>query len=158
MKKRYDKPFTIDGNKLTVSEDGKRFYITFKDYLGNEITSEIPKEIYRTYKNAYLNNFKMKYEERKHWDADEQTEESIYEKSFEQQKSLEEIVIENEEKENIKITITRIPELQSRRIKMRYFKEMTLKDISKIEDCSIVAVKYSLDNAEKNQTNFKEIL
>ncbi len=148
MNKKIKKNFIVDGNELSVSDDNKRFYLTFKDYLGNTIKSEIPEEIYNTYKKEHLIQFKMGNEERRHWEQSKQTEESVYKKSFNYQKSVEEIIIENEEKENIRITITKIPELQKRRIKMRYFKEMTLEEISKNEKCSIAAVKYSLDNAE----------
>lgn len=150
MNKKIKKNFIVDGNELSVSDDNKRFYLTFKDYLGNTIKSEIPEEIYNTYKKEHLIQFKMENEERRHWEQSKQTEESVYKKSFNYQKGVEEIIIENEEKEKIRITITKIPELQKRRIKMRYYKEMTLEEISKNEKCSIVAVKYSLDNAEDN--------
>ena len=46
----------IDGNKLVEDLEKNKYWIIFKNYLGEEIKSEIPKDIFDTYikfKNIY---------------------------------------------------------------------------------------------------------
>ena len=46
--------------------------------------------------------------------------------------------------------------IQKRRIKMYYFDDMTLKEIAKIEKCSIMSVKESIDSGiNKLRKNLK---
>lgn len=52
----------IDGNKLVEDLEKNKYWIIFKNYLGEEIKSEIPKDIFDTYikfKNIYK-KIKMK--------------------------------------------------------------------------------------------------
>ena len=40
------KIYTIDGNKLVEDLEKNKYWIIFKNYLGEEIESEIPKDIF----------------------------------------------------------------------------------------------------------------
>ena len=58
----------IDGNKLVEDLEKNKYWIIFKNYLGEEIKSEIPKDIFDTYikfKNIYKKN---QNEEERHWE------------------------------------------------------------------------------------------
>lgn len=62
------KTHNIDGNRLIEDLENNKYWIIFKNYLGEEITSEIPKDIFDAYiesKSAYKKN---KNEEERHWD------------------------------------------------------------------------------------------
>ena len=53
------KTHNIDGNKLVEDLEKNKYWIIFKNYLGEEIKSEIPKDIFDTYikfKNIYKKN------------------------------------------------------------------------------------------------------
>ena len=53
------KTHNIDGNRLIEDLENNKYWIIFKNYLGEEITSEIPKDIFDAYiesKSAYKKN------------------------------------------------------------------------------------------------------
>ena len=43
------KTHNIDGNRLIEDLENNKYQIIFKNYLGEEITSEIPKDIFDAY-------------------------------------------------------------------------------------------------------------
>ena len=47
-----------------------------------------------------------------------------------------------------------LPKVQRRRIKKYYFEELTLKEIAKEENCTKMAIKFSIDNAIKIYLKF----
>ncbi|MDD2376371.1 MAG: sigma factor-like helix-turn-helix DNA-binding protein [Clostridia bacterium] len=58
------------------------------------------------------------------------------------------------EYDKLKFAIDSLCEIQKRRIKMYYFEDMTLEKIATIENCTKVAIKYSIDNAIENLKKF----
>ena len=46
--------FEVDGNELIADFNKKKYYIQFKDYEKQVITSEIPEDIFLTYLQAKI--------------------------------------------------------------------------------------------------------
>ena len=90
------KIYTIDGNKLVEDLEKNKYWIIFKNYLGEEIESEIPKDIFDTYiesKNVYKKN---QNEEERHWEYIELSENELFKRSIKYQDSVESIIIKKE--------------------------------------------------------------
>ncbi len=136
-----DNPYTLKSIK-----DRNLFYITFKDHNGyHEI--EVSEEIFNIfdesekYENAKLKEYSV------HIEHSEQTEISLSNKNVLFVKSLEEQVIDNLIKEELIHFISELSTVQKRRIINYYFYDKTLKAIADEEECSINAIKHSIDRA-----------
>ena len=93
-----DKPttFEVDGNELFADFNNKKYFIKFKNYENKEITSEIPKEVFFAYIESKKEIKKGTNETERHWEQNEVTDNTLYKRAVHSQKSVEEIVIENE--------------------------------------------------------------
>ena len=65
-------------------------------------------------------------------------------------KSIEEIIFEDEKKEQIHLALSSLTEIQRRRVILYYFDELTLFEIAEFENVYISAVERSIKKAEKN--------
>ena len=65
-------------------------------------------------------------------------------------KSIEEIIIKNSISETLKKEINNLPIIQRNRIIKYFFEDKTYEEIAKEENCSKVAIKYSIDIAINN--------
>ena len=81
------------------------------------------------------------------FDSEEIFEIILYRKSKEKPKSMEDKIIENFENEILQRAIDSLPEMYRRRILLYYKHNLSVSQIAKIERCSKVAVKYSIDSA-----------
>lgn len=137
VKRRRDKynPYTLENNNV----------ITFCDSKGQQKSIAISNELYNIFNNFELYDLKMLNEYDRHIEHMEQSDEMLYKKAMNNTISLEESVLNKIFFELIINEIEKLPDVQKRRIKMYFFDDMKLKDIAKIEGCSIRAIKYSID-------------
>ena len=85
----------------------------------------------------------------------ELTEATINERAFYKQTNLDEMVLRNRECELLHKAISKLPEVQKRRLLLYFFGDMTYEQIAKMEGCTKRAVKFSVDIAiEKLKKNF----
>ena len=148
------KIFKVDENEIVADFDNNKYYITFKNFNGEEITSEIPKEIFDIYVESKRNYKKNQNEEERHWEKTELTENTIYKRGNKYHESIETTVINNEMKQNLYIAVSKLPLIQRRRIKMKYFEEMKEKKLAEKEKISIRAIQYSLHYGIENLKKF----
>ena len=64
-----------------------------------------------------------------------------------QQEPLDELVFERLQHQKLHKAISKLPELQRRRLVLYYFGGYTYEQIARLEGCSKVAVKYTIDKA-----------
>lgn len=148
----------VDENELVADFDNDKYYITFTNYDGEKVTSEIPREIFDTYiasKKCYKRN---QNEQERHWEQSSVTDETLYKRANKYEQSIEATIIENENKRNIHIAISKIPKVQRHRIELRYFNELKEREVAEKEGISIRAVQYSLHCAIENLKKFKKFL
>lgn len=152
------KSILVDGNELVADFNNDKYYITFTNYEGEKVTSEIPKEIFDTYIASKRIYYRNENEQRRHWEESSIFDETLYKRANKYQQSIEATVIENEKKRNIHIAISKIPHIQKERIKLKYFDELKEKELAEKEGISIRAVQYSLHCAIENLKKFKKFL
>ena len=65
-------------------------------------------------------------------------------------KSIEEIIFEDQKKEQLHLALSSLTEIQRRRVMLYYFDDLTLEGISVTENVSIATVQESIKQAEKS--------
>lgn len=152
------KSFEVDENKLVADFENNKYYIVFKNFEGKEVTSEIPKEVFDVYIESKKSYKKNQNEQERHWELSEVTEITIYKRASNYQESIEETIIDRETKENLHIAISKLPKIQNRRIKLRYFGNLKERELAEKEQTSVRAIQYSLHCAIENLKKLKKFL
>lgn len=136
--------YEVDSYILEYLEDENKYFITFKDSVGNDCRLEICKDIFDEYMDSKKYYEKFKNEERRHIDHNDYSEEKLYWKVSNTQKSIEEIVIRTNEKQILKKALTELTEAQYKRIMLHIVSEITIRDIAKIENVRKKQIEKSL--------------
>ncbi len=86
----------------------------------------------------------------------ELTDETLNDRAFYKAEQIKDIVSEDIEYEQLHRAVSKLPEVERRRLKLYFFGELTYEQIAKLEGCTKRAVKFSVDIAiEKLKKNFK---
>lgn len=134
--------------------DGK-YYISFKDGRGVIQDIEIDQVLYELFNRFELEDISYLNRVSRHIEHSELTEASLNNRAFYKAESLEETVSRSIEYELLHKAISKLPEIQRRRLLLYFFGEMTYEQIAKMEGCTKRAVKFSVDIAiEKLKKDF----
>lgn len=140
--KSKDNPYTLTYNETTSS-----YIVEFKDNKNIIHKVEISDEVYQAFDKFELEDISQIHKYRKHIEHNEVYEETLYHRAINDSVSIEDEIEEKIMIEELKYIINSLPEIQKRRLKKYYFDDMTLDQIAKEENCSKVAVKYTIDIA-----------
>lgn len=150
-RKYKDNPYTLKFN-----EDLNMYQIIFMDSNNIKQIININIEVYYIFNEFELKDIKEMNEYDRHIEHLEQLDEFIYKRAINKHDSLENQVISDIMYDDLKEEINKLPLIQKRRLKKYFFEDMTLREIASLENCSIRAVKYSIDIAlEKLKEKFK---
>lgn len=142
IKRRKDKYnpyniFEIDEAKYISFFDGKHCYQEF----------EINKDLYDIFNEFELSDLSYLNVWDRHIEHSEIWENSLDKRTIVEFKSVEEIVIEKLQNEKLYSAISKLSDIQRRRVILHFFEGMTYTQIAVHEQCSKVAVKYTIDKA-----------
>lgn len=140
--KSKDNPYILSYNETTSS-----YVVEFKDNKNIIQKIAISDEVYEAFDKFQLEDISQIHKYRKHIEHSEVYEESLYHRAINDSVSIEEEIEEKIIIEELKGIINLLPEIQKRRLKKYYFDDMTLEQIAEEENCTKVAVKYSIDIA-----------
>lgn len=137
-------------NPYTIEIREEKYYVIFKD--GNNVLQEISitKEVYDAFDKFELEDISQIHKIRKHIEHNEVYEETLYQRNAIESISVEDEVSTKIINEELRSAINELNEIQKRRIIKYYFYDKTYEEIAKEENCSKVAVKYSIDTAIEN--------
>ena len=130
-----------------IDTEEPHYYVSFPDSQGIQICMEISKVLFDTLDQFELNDLSALNEMDNHFEQSELTEESLSKRATVQQEPLDELVFERLQHQKLHKAISKLPELQRRRLVLYYFGGYTYEQIARIEGCSKVAVKYTIDKA-----------
>ncbi len=150
-RKSKDNPYIINFNK-----DLNKYTISFVDARGIKQSVVIDNQLYSAFNEFELQDVSFMNEYDRHIEHLEQTEQSLYCRTFNKGTSLENKVIQKMEYENLIKNINTLPDIQKRRLTKYFFYEKTLKEIALEENCSIRSIKYSIDLAREKLKNLKK--
>ena len=139
---------------LTITEG--HYYLSFKDGCGKQQNIEIDEMLYQTFDRFELEDISHLNRVSRHIEHSELTDETLNDRVFYKAERVEDIVSESIEYEQLHRAVSKLPEVQRRRLKLYFFGELTYEQIAKLEGCTKRAVKFSVDIAvEKLKKNFK---
>jgi len=140
-RKHKDNPYTLEnlGN-------GK-YVVTFKDGTNKLKVVEVSEKIFQTMNSFELDDISELNEFDRHIEHSEIFENNLNERAMDKPISLEDEIIKKLDFDELKKAIQELPEIQRNRLKKYYFEDMTYEEIAKEENCSKVAIKYSIDIA-----------
>lgn len=136
-------------NPYTLSQNEDKHYISFRDGQGVLQELQIPKELFEVLNRFELDDLSILNEWDRHIEHFEQTEQSLNRRAFFKTESVEETVLRSIEYERLHRAITQLPETQRRRLLLYYFEGLTYEQIARMEGCTIMPVKRSIDSAIK---------
>lgn len=146
-KRRKDK---YNPYKLSYFKDEGKYIIQLKQNKTINYSIEVSKEIYSVFNSFELEDKSQMNKYERHIENSIITDITLYNKCINKMHSIEDIVISNLENEKLYKAILKLPKIQSRRIKMYFFDELTQKEIAIIEKTSIRAIQYSISIGLKN--------
>ncbi len=143
-KRRRDKdnPYTLN------CRDGS-YYITFKDGQSVDQCIEISEELFQVFDRFELDDLRHIHVVERHMEHSVVYEKTLYKRSGRYEESAEDEVIWELTVRELHSAISLLPEVQKRRLVLRYFAGMTYKQIAEIEGCSISPVIRSVETAIK---------
>lgn len=149
--KSNDNPYT-----LGFDEEKNVYTVEFMDNRKQIHKVEISEKVYQAFDKFELEDISQIHKFRKHIEHSEIFEETLEHRMLNKPITIEDEVEEKILFDDIKNAIDSLPEIQKNRIKKYYFDNKTLEQIAEEENCSKVAVKYSIDIAlEKISKKFK---
>lgn len=117
-----------------------------------DVTKEVFEELDKTEKNeARIIQYDKRYLEQSY-----QTDVNLYKKAINKQLTVYETIVKKNEYMKLQKAIKILSPIQKRRILLHFEYNLTLAEIAKIEGCSKVAIKYSIDIAIKKLRKFFE--
>lgn len=151
-RKSKDNPYNIFS--VDKDTDQARYFVEFVDGSGHYQQEEISRELFELMNDFELEDLSYLNEVDRHYEQSEQTEEELNQRALIPPKPLEEELLENLDREQIRRAVARLSDSQQRRILLYYFNEMTLEEIAEIEKCSSPAIYYSIINSLKKIKKF----
>lgn len=130
-----------------------RYFVSFTDGYGDFQRLEINEDVYSALADLNKNDRNLTRSDERNLEHSELTDETLIKRAFKKPKGIEELIMEKEVKKLFWQAIGELPEVQRKRLLLYYDYGFSLKEIAKMENCSIRAIQYSLEIAKKRLEN-----
>lgn len=140
--KSKDNPYT-----LGYDEEKNVYTVEFSDNKNVIRKVEITDKLYGAFDTFELEDVSQIHKYSKYIEHSEIYEETLNKRAMDKQLSVEEIVEQKVEIDDLKNAIDKLTSVQKRRIKKYYFENKTLQQIADEDGCSVASVKESLDSS-----------
>ena len=153
-KRRRDKDNPYEIYTVGIHTDRPRYYISFTDSTGVHRELEIERALFETLDRFELDDLSFLNEVDNHYEHSELTEASLNARAVEQPDTVEEIAMQHIQNERLHKAISMLPDKQRSRLILYYYGELTYAQIAKMEGCTIMPVKRSIDAAIEKLKKF----
>lgn len=136
--------------EIGFCNDKSKYEVKFKDINNKQFNIEVSEEIFREFNKFELEDISEMNEYDRHIEHSQLTESTLHNRVKEKEISIEKLVLSRIEKEEIYKAISKLPEIQRRRILLYFFRDLKLREIANIDNTSIRAIQYSINIALKN--------
>jgi len=131
-------------NPYSISKTDRYFFLSFKDGQGQLHEMKISRALYNLLDSFELDDLSFLNEVDRHYELSELTEASLNNRAFHKSKSLEDTAFQNIVNERLYKAISKLPEVQRRRVIMYFFGDLTHEQIAEMEGCKYQAVQSSI--------------
>ena len=139
--KEYDNPYTLES-----VEKEELYFIRFRDEKGEHLVT-VSKEVFDVFDESEKQDNNMMVRNSRYIHKYELSDEALSNKMLNNQTSIEDKLISDFEIQELYEAINELSDIQKRRIKKYFFEDKTFEEIAIEEECSKVAVKYTIDIA-----------
>jgi len=148
--------YQVDSYILEYIENEDKYYISFKDSANKDCKLEIDKDIFDTYIKSNKSYVKIKNETSRHLEHLQLTDEELYKRAINPEKSVEDTVIENIESEKMREAVKSLTDIQYRRIELHIVNQFTIRDVAKKENVKKRQIEKSIKLGLKKIKKFFE--
>ena len=134
-------------NPYTLSTESGKYYILFIDVNNHIQKVELSKKLFDSFIKFELEDISQMNEYDRHYEHSEVYEKTLNKKNVAVSQSLEEHFEDVLVMENLHMAITKLPEVQKRRLKKYYFEEKTFDEIALEEGCTYQSIQRSVYRA-----------
>lgn len=134
-------------NPYTLSTESGKYYILFIDVNNHIQKVELSKKLFDSFNKFELEDISQMNEYDRHYEHSEVYEKTLNKKNVAVSQSLEEHFEDVLVMENLHMAITKLPEVQKRRLKKYYFDEKTFDEIALEEGCTYQSIQRSVYRA-----------
>ena len=139
--KEYDNPYTLES-----IEKEELYFIRFRDEKGEHLVT-VSKEVFDVFDESEKQDNNMMVRNSRYIHKYELSDEALSNKMLNNQTSIEDKLISDFEIQELYEAINELSDIQKRRIKKYFFEDKTFEEIAKEENCTKMAVKFTVDNA-----------
>ena len=136
-------------NPYVLSIENEEHYVSFLDGQGVHHKEKISRELFDLFDRFELEDISQLNAISRYLEHSELTEEMLSQRALVQQEPLEEGVHRKILYDWLHASISKLPTVQRRRLFLYYFGGYTYEQIAKIEGCTKMAIKFSIDIAIK---------
>ena len=140
-------------NPYTLHKENERYYVSFIDSNNKFQKIEISQEVFENFNKFELEDVSQMNEYDRHLEHSEVDENTLYQKSVSSEQPLEEYFDKAQDAENLHMAISKLPDVQKRRLKKYYFEDKTFEEISHEEGCTYQCVQRSVYRAVEKIKN-----
>ena len=137
-------PYTI---RIEETNGQKRYFVAFVDGQAIFREVEVSYEVYKQFCSFVKCERNLRRSDERHLEQSELTEETLCRRALHKPKPVDEAINDKIRSEQLNRAIMELPEVQRRRFRLYFEYGLTYEQIGKIESCSKVAVKYTIDKA-----------
>ena len=140
-------------NPYTLSTESGKYYILFIDVNNHIQKVELSKKLFDSFNKFELEDISQMNEYDRHYEHSEVYEKTLNKKNVAVSQSLEEHFEDVLVMENLHMAISKLPEVQKRRLNKYYFEEKTFDEIALEEGCTYQCVQRSVYRAVEKIKN-----
>ena len=140
-------------NPYTLSTESGKYYILFIDVNNHIQKVELSKKLFDSFNKFELEDISQMNEYDRHYEHSEVYEKTLNKKNVAVRQSLEEHFEDVLVMENLHMAISKLPDVQKRRLKKYYFEEKTFDKIALEEGCTYQCVQRSVYRAVEKIKN-----
>lgn len=145
-------------NPYTLHTENEKNYVLFIDVNNHIQKVEVSKKIFDSFNKFELEDISQMNEYDRHLEHSEVDENTLYQKSVSSEQPLEEYFDKAQDAENLHMAISKLPDVQKRRLKKYYFEDKTFEEISHEEGFTYQCVQRSVYRAVAKIKNILEKL
>lgn len=133
---------------VEVIDGVSHFFVEFSDINSKKHTIEVDEKIYEEFRKfKSIEKHQQNHFER-HIEHISLSDEEIHKRTGSKKESVEETIIRELQNEELRQAINTLSAIQKRRLLLYFEHELTFEKIAKLESCSVMSIKRSIDRSK----------
>ena len=135
--------------RTEVTDGITRYFVSFEDGQAIQRETEVSRPVYLEFLRFVKIERSIRHWDERHREHSELTDETLHDRAINPQKGVEETVFDSLQNEMLRLAVQNLPEIQRRRFILYHEFGLTYEQIAKMEGCTKMPVKRSINRAEE---------